>query len=158
MPCPPPGDLPYPGIQACLDSCIGKWVFCFVLLPLVPPGKRKVNPGIASGVRLNWPGSNQFPPTRNHILFQGIFPTQGSNLLLLSLLALAGGFFKPLIHLSFNQKCNLTSDVFSESFIPDPRLARNKTYSIENEMGQKTRSCPKDLFSILVFKRLGGLG
>jgi len=68
LPCPPPGDLPYPGIQACLDSCIGRRVFCFVLLPLVPPGKRKVNPGIASGVRLNWPGSNQFPPTRNHIL------------------------------------------------------------------------------------------
>ena len=134
---------------------------------------------------------------------------------------------KPLTHWSFNQKCNLTSDVFSESFIPDPRLARNKTYiseysvniswkwnrlekemathfSIlswkspwteepgglqsmglhdwacvhegggrwvgintvvelkkkrkENKIGQKTGSCPKDLFSIPVFKRLGGVG
>ena len=65
LPCPPPGDLPYPGIQACLHSCIerqGFFLFCFVL-PLAPPGKRKANPGIASGVRLNWPGSNQFPPT-----------------------------------------------------------------------------------------------
>ena len=28
----------------------------------------------------------------------------------------------------------------------------------ENEIGRKTRSCPKDLFSIPVFKRLGGVG
>ena len=51
-----------PSLSPLLYWKAGFFLFCFVL-PLAPPGKRKANPGIASGVRLNWPGSNQFPPT-----------------------------------------------------------------------------------------------
>ena len=41
LPCPPPGDLPDPGIELNIShiTCIGRWVFFFFFLPLVPPGK-----------------------------------------------------------------------------------------------------------------------
>ena len=35
LPCPPPVDLPNPGLEPTSVSCTGRWV----LLPLVPPGK-----------------------------------------------------------------------------------------------------------------------
>ena len=41
LPCPPPGDLPGPGIEpvSLTSPALAGGCFCFVFLPLVPPGK-----------------------------------------------------------------------------------------------------------------------
>ena len=38
--CPPPGDLPNPGIEpvSLMSTCIGRWGFVCLFLPLVPSG------------------------------------------------------------------------------------------------------------------------
>ena len=78
LPCPPPGDLPGPGIEPCL---LGLLHWQMGSLPLYAVVSHSV---VSDSL---WPHGLLCPwdsPDRNtgvgcHVLLQGIFPTQGSN-------------------------------------------------------------------------------